>query len=71
MVDLVRKQSQIKSLQGNYCICETRTQSSFLEYYFGFHHDHLPITTVVLIISPPVLAFHFAYCIGKLNFLRR
>ncbi|KAH9676821.1 ABC transporter G family member 37 [Citrus sinensis] len=50
---------------------ETKSLSSFLEDYFGFHHDRLPITAAVLIIYPLVLAFLFAYCIGKLNFLRR
>ncbi|KAH9733931.1 hypothetical protein KPL71_017200 [Citrus sinensis] len=50
---------------------ETKSLSSFLEDYFGFHHDRLPITAVVLIFYPLVLAFLFAYCIGKLNFLRR
>ncbi|GAY57257.1 hypothetical protein CUMW_178040 [Citrus unshiu] len=50
---------------------ETKSLSSFLEDYFGFHHDRLPITAAVLIIYPLILAFLFAYCIGKLNFLRR
>ena len=54
---------------------ETKSLSSLLEDYFGFHYDRLPITVVVLIIYPLVLvlvlAFLFAYCIRKLNFLRR
>ena len=50
---------------------ETKSLSSFLEDYFGFHHDRLPITAAVLIIYPLVLAFLFAFCIERLNFLRR
>ncbi|KAH9670313.1 ABC transporter G family member 37 [Citrus sinensis] len=50
---------------------ETKKLSSFIQDYFGFHHDRLPITAAVLIIYPLVLAFLFAFCIERLNFLRR
>lgn len=50
---------------------ETKTLNSFLEDYFGFHHDRLPLTAVVLIIFPVVLASLFAFFIGRLNFQRR
>ncbi|KAL5769502.1 hypothetical protein ACOSP7_013656 [Xanthoceras sorbifolium] len=50
---------------------ETKPLDSFLEDYFGFHHDRLAVTAVVLIAFPVVLASLFAYFIGRLNFLRR
>ena len=50
---------------------ETKKLSSFIQDYFGFHHDRLPITAAVLLIYPLVLAFLFAFCIERLNFLRR
>ncbi|KAJ4721744.1 Pleiotropic drug resistance ABC transporter [Melia azedarach] len=50
---------------------ETKTLTSFLEDYFGFYHDRLPIIAVVLIIFPIVLASLFAFFIGRLNFQRR
>ncbi|XP_072974963.1 ABC transporter G family member 41-like isoform X2 [Typha angustifolia] len=50
---------------------ETKSISSFLEDYFGFHHSHLGAVAVVLIAFPFIYAFLFAYFIGKLNFQRR
>ncbi|GAV73165.1 ABC_tran domain-containing protein/ABC2_membrane domain-containing protein/PDR_assoc domain-containing protein [Cephalotus follicularis] len=50
---------------------ETKTVSAFLEDYFGFHHDRLPITAFVLVAFPLVLAFLFSYLIGRLNFQTR
>ncbi|XP_050382974.1 pleiotropic drug resistance protein 3-like [Argentina anserina] len=50
---------------------EPKTVSAFLEDYFGFHHDQLPLVAVVLIAFPITFACIFAYCIGHLNFQRR
>nr|XP_029118044.1 pleiotropic drug resistance protein 3 [Elaeis guineensis] len=50
---------------------ETKSIASFLEDYFGFHHDRLGLVAVVLIAFPLILATLFAYCMGKLNFQRR
>ncbi|KAJ0078863.1 hypothetical protein Patl1_23801 [Pistacia atlantica] len=50
---------------------EIKSVSTFLKDYFGFHHDRLPITGVVLLIFPLVLASLFAICIGRLNFQKR
>ena len=50
---------------------ETRTVAAFLEDYYGFKHDFLGVTGVVLIVFPMFVAVLFAYCIGNLNFLRR
>ncbi|XP_031274838.1 pleiotropic drug resistance protein 3-like isoform X2 [Pistacia vera] len=50
---------------------ETRSLSFFIEDYFGFHHDRLAITGVVLLAFPLFFASLFAYLIGRLNFLRR
>lgn len=50
---------------------ETKTVAAFLEDYFGFHHDFLGVTGVVLIVFPIVFAVIFAYSIGNLNFQRR
>ncbi|KAK4275216.1 hypothetical protein QN277_018340 [Acacia crassicarpa] len=49
----------------------TSTVAAFLKDYFGFHHDFLGVTGVVLIVFPIVFAVTFAYCIGNLNFQRR
>ncbi|XP_044467500.1 pleiotropic drug resistance protein 3-like [Mangifera indica] len=45
--------------------------SSFIKDYFGFHHDRLYVTGIVLLVFPLIYASLFAYLIGKLNFLRR
>ncbi|KAJ0078965.1 hypothetical protein Patl1_23925 [Pistacia atlantica] len=50
---------------------ETKSVSSFIRDYFGFHHDRLAITGVVLLAFPLFYASLFAYLIGRLNFLRR
>ncbi|XP_027919830.1 pleiotropic drug resistance protein 3-like isoform X1 [Vigna unguiculata] len=50
---------------------EKKTIVQFLEDYYGFHHDFLSVTGVVLIVFPISIAILFAYCIGKLNFQKR
>ena len=50
---------------------ETKTVASFLKDYFGFHHDRLAISAIVLIAFPLAFASLFAYCVGRLNFQRR
>ncbi|KAJ0014149.1 hypothetical protein Pint_21125 [Pistacia integerrima] len=50
---------------------ETKSISSFVKEYFGFHHDLRHIIAVVLLISPLFFAFVFAYFVGRLNFLKR
>ena len=47
---------------------ELKTGTSFLEDYYGFHHDRLGLVAVVLVAFPVAFASLFAYCIGKLNF---
>ena len=44
---------------------ETRALPSFIEDYFGFHHDGLPIFAAILIIYPLVLAFLFCILYRK------
>ncbi|KAH9670369.1 ABC transporter G family member 33 [Citrus sinensis] len=50
---------------------ENKTIASFLEEYFGFHHDHLAVVAVALIVFPVVLASLFAFFVGRLNFQQR
>ncbi|WCJ30771.1 ABC transporter G family member 37 [Euphorbia peplus] len=50
---------------------ETKSIANFLEDYYGYDHDFLGVVGAVLIIFPFVLASLFAYCIGKLKFLKR
>ncbi|XP_061351458.1 pleiotropic drug resistance protein 3-like isoform X2 [Gastrolobium bilobum] len=50
---------------------ETKPVAVFLKDYYGFHHDFLGVTGLVLIVFPIVFAVLFAYCIGNLNFQRR
>ncbi|KAL2338894.1 hypothetical protein Fmac_013340 [Flemingia macrophylla] len=50
---------------------EKKTIAKFLEDYYGFHHDFLGVTCVVLILIPIIIAILFAYCIGNLNFQKR
>ncbi|KAG2326564.1 hypothetical protein Bca52824_009292 [Brassica carinata] len=50
---------------------ESTTVASFLEEYFGFHHDRLVITAIVLIAFPVALASMFAFFVAKLNFQKR
>ncbi|KAJ0734531.1 putative ABC-type sulfate transporter [Helianthus annuus] len=50
---------------------ETKSVEGFLRDYFGYHHDLLPLTYVILTLFPVILASLFAICIAKLNFQRR
>ncbi|RYR31600.1 hypothetical protein Ahy_B01g056429 isoform C [Arachis hypogaea] len=50
---------------------KNRTIAEFLRDYYGFHHDLLGVTALILIVFPVIFALLFAYCIGHLNFLRR
>ncbi|KAG5396189.1 hypothetical protein IGI04_018003 [Brassica rapa subsp. trilocularis] len=50
---------------------ESTTVERFLEEYFGFHHDRLVITAIVLIAFPVALASMFAFFVAKLNFQKR
>ncbi|KAJ7973218.1 Pleiotropic drug resistance ABC transporter [Quillaja saponaria] len=50
---------------------ESKKVSAFLKDYFGYHHDHLSLVAVILIIFPMFYAFIFSYSIGRLNFQRR
>ncbi|MFS7986455.1 putative ABC-type sulfate transporter [Helianthus anomalus] len=50
---------------------ETKSVEAFLRDYFGYHHDLLPLTYVILTLFPVILASLFAICIAKLNFQRR
>lgn len=50
---------------------ETKMMASFLKDYFGFQHDHLAMTAVILMLFPVTLALLFAFCVGRLNFQRR
>ncbi|KAK6235982.1 hypothetical protein SCA6_011319 [Theobroma cacao] len=50
---------------------ETRTIASLLEDYFGFRHDHLPISALVLFFYPFIFSSLFAFFITRLNFERR
>ena len=50
---------------------ETKTVASLLQDYFGFHHDRLPVTAIVLISYPLIFSFLFAFFITRLNFERR
>lgn len=50
---------------------ETKSIASFLEDYFGFHHNLLGLVAVALLALPLIYASLFAYFIGKLNFQTR
>lgn len=50
---------------------ETKTVSTFLTDYFGFHRDRLPLVGAMLILYPILFASIFAYAIGRFNFQRR
>ncbi|KAJ4721526.1 Pleiotropic drug resistance ABC transporter [Melia azedarach] len=47
---------------------DIKTVAAFLKDYFGFEHDHLPISAIVLAIYPLVFASLFSYFVGRLNF---
>ncbi|KAK1440473.1 hypothetical protein QVD17_06300 [Tagetes erecta] len=50
---------------------EIKSVEDFIQDYFGYHQEQLPLVFVLLALWPTVLAFLFAYCIAKLNFQRR
>ncbi|KAF4389693.1 hypothetical protein F8388_009826 [Cannabis sativa] len=50
---------------------EVKTVATFIEDYFGFHYDQLPLVAAVLIAFPLVYSSLFTYCIGRLNYQRR
>ncbi|KAI4301667.1 hypothetical protein L6164_034920 [Bauhinia variegata] len=50
---------------------KNQTVAAFLEDYFSFHHDQLPLVAVMLIVFPLVFSVAFSYSIGQLNFQRR
>ncbi|GLU04056.1 hypothetical protein SLE2022_212230 [Rubroshorea leprosula] len=50
---------------------ETKTMASFLKDYFGFQHDQLAVTAIILMLFPVAFALLFAFCVGRLNFQRR
>lgn len=50
---------------------EPKAVASFLEDYFGFHHNRLWLVVLVLIAYPCIYATLFTYFMGKLNFQRR
>ncbi|KAI3676032.1 hypothetical protein L1987_85628 [Smallanthus sonchifolius] len=50
---------------------ETKSVEVFLRDYFGYHHELLPLTFVILALYPILLASLFAFCISKLNFQKR
>ncbi|KAD3067411.1 hypothetical protein E3N88_35291 [Mikania micrantha] len=50
---------------------EAKSVEDFIKDYFGFHHELLPLTFVILALYPILLASLFALCISKLNFQRR
>ena len=50
---------------------ETTTVARFLEDYFGFHHDRLIFSAIILIAFPIALASMFAFFVAKLNFQKR
>ncbi|KAJ1696028.1 hypothetical protein LUZ63_012726 [Rhynchospora breviuscula] len=50
---------------------EKKSVSRFLEDYFGFHHDHLTLVAVMLLLFPIAFATLFAYFIGRINFQKR
>ncbi|KAM0064290.1 putative ABC transporter, AAA+ ATPase domain, ABC-2 type transporter [Helianthus debilis subsp. tardiflorus] len=50
---------------------EAKSVEAFIKDYFGYHHDLLPLTFVILALYPILLASLFAFCISKLNFQKR
>ncbi|KAF8101841.1 hypothetical protein N665_0201s0154 [Sinapis alba] len=50
---------------------ESTTVARFLEDYFGFHHDRLILSAIILIAFPIALASMFAFFVAKLNFQKR
>ncbi|CAA7042180.1 unnamed protein product [Microthlaspi erraticum] len=50
---------------------ETTTVARFLEDYYGFHHDRLVVTAIILIAFPIALGSMFAFFVAKLNYQKR
>ncbi|KAF3338904.1 pleiotropic drug resistance protein 3-like protein [Carex littledalei] len=50
---------------------EEKSVMQFLEDYFGFCHDRLPLVAVILALYPIIFATIFAYFIGRINFQKR
>ncbi|KAF3336209.1 pleiotropic drug resistance protein 3-like protein [Carex littledalei] len=50
---------------------EEKSILQFLEDYFGFYHDRLPLVAVLLVMYPIVFATLFGYFIGRINFQKR
>ncbi|KAL0454589.1 UNVERIFIED_CONTAM: Pleiotropic drug resistance protein 3 [Sesamum latifolium] len=50
---------------------QLKTVSAFLNDYFGYRHDRLPLVAVMLIMYPILFASIFTLCISKLNFQKR
>ncbi|XP_068663114.1 pleiotropic drug resistance protein 3-like [Aristolochia californica] len=50
---------------------ENKPVATFLNDYFGYHHNQLGIVAVALGIYPLIFASLFTFSIGKLNFQRR
>ncbi|TYI47980.1 hypothetical protein E1A91_D13G214200v1 [Gossypium mustelinum] len=50
---------------------EAKIVASLLKNYFGFHHDRLPITAILLISYSLIFATLFAFFLSRLNFERR
>ena len=50
---------------------ETKSIAVFMEDYFGFHRDLLPLSAIALAAFPVLFAVLFGYNISKLNFQRR
>ncbi|KAF3339145.1 pleiotropic drug resistance protein 3-like protein [Carex littledalei] len=50
---------------------EEKSVVQFLEDYFGFRHDRLPLVAVILALYPIIFATLFAYFTGRINFQKR
>ncbi|KAL0375866.1 UNVERIFIED_CONTAM: Pleiotropic drug resistance protein 3 [Sesamum calycinum] len=50
---------------------QPKTVSAFLNDYFGYRHDRLPLVGVMLIMFPILFASIFTFCISKLNYQKR
>ncbi|GMN51418.1 hypothetical protein TIFTF001_020570 [Ficus carica] len=50
---------------------ELKSVGSFLEDFYGFRHDRLPLVALMLLAFPLAFASLFAYCIHRLDFQRR
>lgn len=50
---------------------EPNAINAFFKSYYGYNHDDLGVTAIVLISFPLVFASVFGYTIAKLNFQRK